>query len=395
MCTLTSVRHIDTYRLESWAATEYRGEGMSKREAQQAAAERLLRGENYCVSRVSTCFQRPPCTMPCGYISVWLNDPNEFVDRQPANVTLSQTFVPYAKADQSRESIIGIPSHSAIVHCTSKCGAYGLAPISRVSDVTGSAIDAELTQRWPRAVVHWSRASCSMARFRRCIWIRSELDIYHEILNLDTMFGLNLQMASTGLEGVLYIRKSAAELKMSLIPFTPVTTIRWQPPPRYEPYRKRQEPTWLDALHTWRDRTGSTITWAEELRRDENNKMHLRRAAGSPIDAFEESKSAVESNLGRHGKALVAFYSEIQNGGKGPHCRYNTFNISYSYRLDNWPVEECRGEGSKKAEAKQKAAKLLLEKGTYCVSIGPPFDCLTGAYMCILKMFSRDLHIKR
>ncbi|QRW15847.1 dsrm domain protein [Rhizoctonia solani] len=184
---------------------------------------------------------------------------------------------------------------------------------------------------------------------------------------------------------------------MSLIPFTPVTTIRWQPPPRYEPYRKRQEPTWLDALHTWRDRTGSTITWAEELRRDENNKvmhimtpvltcvsyerpeasiqMHLRRAAGSPIDAFEESKSAVESNLGRHGKALVAFYSEIQNGGKGPHCRYNTFNISYSYRLDNWPVEECRGEGSKKAEAKQKAAKLLLEKGTYCVS---QWDAVSG-----------------
>ncbi|CAE6404729.1 unnamed protein product [Rhizoctonia solani] len=38
-----------TYRLEGWGATEYTGEGGSKREAQQAAAERLLRGENYCM----------------------------------------------------------------------------------------------------------------------------------------------------------------------------------------------------------------------------------------------------------------------------------------------------------------------------------------------------------
>ncbi|GAB1523633.1 hypothetical protein RhiTH_006783 [Rhizoctonia solani] len=50
-----SVMNISyTYRLESWAATEYRGEGMSKREAQQAAAERLLRGENYCMFIVNS-----------------------------------------------------------------------------------------------------------------------------------------------------------------------------------------------------------------------------------------------------------------------------------------------------------------------------------------------------
>ena len=49
-CMFTSANRVDAYKLERWAATEYMGEGGSKREAQQAAAERLLRGEKYCVS---------------------------------------------------------------------------------------------------------------------------------------------------------------------------------------------------------------------------------------------------------------------------------------------------------------------------------------------------------
>ncbi|KAG8712311.1 hypothetical protein FRC11_000477 [Ceratobasidium sp. 423] len=44
---VTSISY--TYKLENSAITEFKGEGSTKREAQQVAAEKLLRGERYCM----------------------------------------------------------------------------------------------------------------------------------------------------------------------------------------------------------------------------------------------------------------------------------------------------------------------------------------------------------
>ncbi|CUA70372.1 hypothetical protein RSOLAG22IIIB_00732 [Rhizoctonia solani] len=159
-------------------------------------------------------------------------------------------------------------------------------------------------------------------------------------------------------------------------------------PPRYQPYRKRQEPTWLEALYAWRDRTRSKLTWVEEFRREKNNvvthimtpvltctvyenpdedtQMYLRRAANNPADALEGAKSAVRSRLGRG--LLLEFYGRVEDSGEEKsHCRYTVVDISYTYVLDNRPITECRAMGSTKNDARQRAARQLLESGVYCM----------------------------
>ncbi|KAH7344007.1 hypothetical protein B0J17DRAFT_703754 [Rhizoctonia solani] len=161
-------------------------------------------------------------------------------------------------------------------------------------------------------------------------------------------------------------------------------------PPRYEIYQKRQEPTWLEALHTWRDKTRSNLVWIEEFKRKDDNQAthivtpvltctvyerptgdaqtYIRRAASDPTEAIEGARSAVRSRLG--GKALLDFYWKLEDSGKEKsHCRYQVVNISYTYRLDNWAVAECRSEGTSKNGARQKAARRLLESRAYCMFV--------------------------
>ncbi|CAE6443734.1 unnamed protein product [Rhizoctonia solani] len=161
-------------------------------------------------------------------------------------------------------------------------------------------------------------------------------------------------------------------------------------PPRYEIYRKRQERTWLDALYTWRDKTRSKLTWIEEFRREEGNlathivtpvltctvyekpteymQTYIRCAASNPTEAIEGARSAVRSRLG--GKVLLDFYWKMEDSGKEKsHCRYKVANVSYTYRLDNWAVAECRSEGTSKKGAQQKAARRLLESRAYCMFV--------------------------
>ncbi|CAE7183033.1 unnamed protein product [Rhizoctonia solani] len=178
---------------------------------------------------------------------------------------------------------------------------------------------------------------------------------------------------------------------MRLVPGASIVAL--YPPPRYQPYRKRQEPTWLEALHTWRDKTRSKLTWIEEFRRGRDNQpmhtvtpvltctiyeqpnedaqIHLRRVAGDPTEALDRAKSAAQSRLG--GKLLLDFYGRVEDSGKErSHCRYKVVNISYTYILDNCAVTECRGEGVTKNDARQKAARRLLESGIYCVTRSRP-----------------------
>ncbi|CAE6430689.1 unnamed protein product, partial [Rhizoctonia solani] len=175
---------------------------------------------------------------------------------------------------------------------------------------------------------------------------------------------------------------------MPLVPFIPTGhLVTSYLPPRYEQYRKRQGQTWLDALHTWRDKTRSKLTWNEEFRREGDNRAkhimtpvltcmvyenpsedaqsRLRCAANDLTEALEGAKSAVRSRLGK--KALLDFYGKVEDSGKvKSHCRYRVVNISYTYILDNLAVTECRGEGGTKNDARQDAARQLLQSGAYC-----------------------------
>ncbi|KDN48071.1 hypothetical protein RSAG8_03087, partial [Rhizoctonia solani AG-8 WAC10335] len=172
---------------------------------------------------------------------------------------------------------------------------------------------------------------------------------------------------------------------------TPVT-LEPRPRCRYSPYRRPHGPTWLDALNCCLAKSKSKLSWNEGFKRGEGNKathimtpvltcivyehpgedvqMHLRRAARTDIDAIDAAKSAVRSRLAIDGKMLVDIYGRVvDNGQEKSHCRYKVVDISYTYRLDNWAVTECQGEGATKNDARQKAAKRLIENGTYCMFI--------------------------
>ncbi|CAE6429255.1 hypothetical protein ACGC1H_000932 [Rhizoctonia solani] len=169
-----------------------------------------------------------------------------------------------------------------------------------------------------------------------------------------------------------------------------LVTLEPRPRQRYTPYRRTREPTWLDALNCCILKSKSKLTWRHELKREQGNKathimtpvltcimyekpgedvqMRLRRAASTRLDAIEAVKSAIRSGL--DGKELVDFYGSVEDDGQAnSHCRYKVVDISYTYRLDNWPVTECQGEDATKKHARQKAARRLLESGTYCMFV--------------------------
>ncbi|KAJ1308434.1 hypothetical protein OPQ81_004139 [Rhizoctonia solani] len=103
-------------------------------------------------------------------------------------------------------------------------------------------------------------------------------------------------------------------------------------------------------------------------RPSEDVQMHLRRAASSPMEALEATKNAVQSRIG--GKALLGFYARVgDNDKEKSHCRYKVVDISYTYRLENRIVTEYRSEGNTKNDARQKAARKLLESRAYCMFI--------------------------
>ncbi|CAE6524901.1 unnamed protein product [Rhizoctonia solani] len=176
-----------------------------------------------------------------------------------------------------------------------------------------------------------------------------------------------------------------------MMPPTPIT-LEPRPQQYYSPYRRTREPTWLDALNSCIAKSKSKLTWKYEFKHETGNiathimtpvltcivheqpgediQMHLRRAASTYSDAIEAAKSAVRSRLQVDGKVLVDFYGRVEDDGQAnSHCRYKVVDISYTYRLDNWPVTECRSTGATKNAARQNVARKLIESETYCMFV--------------------------
>ncbi|CAE6485681.1 unnamed protein product [Rhizoctonia solani] len=151
-----------------------------------------------------------------------------------------------------------------------------------------------------------------------------------------------------------------------------------------------REPTWLDALNDWKVKSRSKFDWIGDSRRGDDNKvthivtpvltctvyerpsediqMRLRRASSTPLEALNGVKSAVQARLGK--KLLLDIYGIIEDNKKeGAHNRFSVTSISFTYKLENWPVTEYKSEGSTKREAQQAAAEKLLRGARYCMFV--------------------------
>lgn len=98
----------------------------------------------------------------------------------------------------------------------------------------------------------------------------------------------------------------------------------------------------------------------------ETEEVMFRQAARSREDARRYTEETVKAWLLQRHQDLVQLDCDIHESRSHSHAGFYAYRISFVSRLNYMRLTECRGQGRKEREAKNNAARNLLDAG-YCM----------------------------
>ncbi|KAF8606572.1 hypothetical protein BDV93DRAFT_553738 [Ceratobasidium sp. AG-I] len=142
----------------------------------------------------------------------------------------------------------------------------------------------------------------------------------------------------------------------------------------------------LDVLNRWKDTARATVDWdvpAPHHGKDnvaihvatptltcnlyhpprEADEAMFRRAGRRTEEAYQHTREQVENWLHAQHQVLVELHCEYYDTGIHGHARFSTYRISFVSHMNYVRMTDCRGTGRSVQEAKNNAARNLLNAG--------------------------------